>query len=121
MTLVYEVSDALNSAGIKNLGHAYPYTIPPSSFARFNGQALIAISEVMEIPTEHGSNQYNELISQIQVKIGYPIGNQVNMDTFEQSIVSFFIDKNWLRLPNNGHYLDESGHAQMDLFFRRRI
>ena len=40
---------------------------------------------------------------------------------FEQSIVSFFIKNNWLRQANNGHYIDESGHAEIDLFFKKEI
>lgn len=121
MTVVYELSTELNQAGIKDLGRAYPFRIPPSSLVKYQDKALIAISEVLEDPTEHGSNIYNEMSVQIQIKICYPIGNHINMDTFEQSIASFFIQKNWLRQASNGHYIDESGHAEIDLFFKRRF
>lgn len=121
MTAVYEVATDLNNAGIKNLGRAYPFRIPPSSLVKYQDKALIAISEVLEDPTEHGSNTYSEMSVQIQIKICYPIGNHINMDTFEQSIASFFMQKNWLRQANSGHYIDESGHAEIDLFFKRRF
>lgn len=121
MTIASEISDDLNQAGIQNLGQAFPFRIPPSSLVKYQDKALIAISEVLENPTEHGSNIYNETLVQIQVKICYPIGDIVNTDAFEQSIVSFFIKNNWLRQANNGHYIDESGHAEIDLFFKRRI
>lgn len=121
MTVVYELSTELNQAGIKDLGRAYPFRIPPSSLVKYQDKALIAISEVLEDPTEHGSNIYNEMSVQIQIKICYPIGNHINMDTFEQLIASFFIQKNWLRQASNGHYIDESGHAEIDLFFKRRF
>ena len=121
MTVVYELSTELNQAGIKDLGRAYPFRIPPSSLVKYQDKALIAISEVLEDPTEHGSNVYNEMSVQIQIKICYPIGNHINMDTFEQSIASFFMQKNWLRQASNGHYIDESGHAEIDLFFKRRF
>ena len=121
MTAVYELSTELNQTGIKDLGRAYPFRIPPSSLVKYQDKALIAISEVLEDPTEHGSNIYNEMSVQIQVKICYPIGNHINMDTFEQSIASFFMQKNWLRQASNGHYIDESGHAEIDLFFKRRF
>ena len=121
MTVVYELSTELNQAGIKDLGRAFPFRIPPSSLVKYQDKALIAISEVLENPTEHGSNIYNEMSVQIQVKICYPIGNQVNMDTFEKSIASFFMQKNWLRQVNSGHYIDKSGHAEIDLFFKRRF
>ena len=121
MTVVYELSTELNQAGIKDLGRAFPFRIPPSSLVKYQDKALIAISEVLEDPTEHGSNIYNEMSVQIQIKICYPIGNHINMDTFEQSIASFFIQKNWLRQASNGHYIDESGHAEIDLFFKRRF
>ena len=121
MTVVYELSTELNQAGIKDLGRAYPFRIPPSSLVKYQDKALIAISEVLEDPTEHGSNIYNEMSVQIQIKICYPIGNHINMDTFEQSIASFFMQKNWLRQAGNGHYIDESGHAEIDLFFKRRF
>lgn len=121
MTVVYELSTELNQAGIKDLGRAFPFRIPPSSLVKYQDKALIAISEVLEDPTEHGSNTYSEMSVQIQVKICYPISNQVNMDAFEQSIASFFIQKNWLRQASNGHYIDESGHAEIDLFFKRRF
>lgn len=121
MTVVYELSTELNQAGIKDLGRAFPFRIPPSSLLKYQDKALIAISEVLEDPTEHGSNIYNEMSVQIQIKICYPIGNHINMDTFEQSIASFFMQKNWLRQASNGHYIDESGHAEIDLFFKRRF
>jgi hypothetical protein len=121
MTVVYELSTELNQAGIKDLGRAYPFRIPPSSLVKYQDKALIAISEVLEDPTEHGSNIYNEMSVQIQVKICYPIGNRVNMYVFEKSIASFFMQKNWLRQANSGHYIDESGHAEIDLFFKRRF
>ena len=89
MTVVYELSTELNQAGIKDLGRAYPFRIPPSSLVKYQDKALIAISEVLEDPTEHGSNIYNEMSVQIQIKICYPIGNHINMDTFEQSIASY--------------------------------
>lgn len=121
MTIVYELSTELNQAGIKGLGRAYPFRVPPSSLVKYQDKALIAISEVLEDPTEHGSNIYNEMSVQIQIKICYPIGNHINMDTFEKLIVSFFMQKNWLRQANSGHYIDESGHAEIDLFFKRRF
>ena len=121
MTAIYEVSTELNQAGIKELGRAYPFRIPPSSLVKDQDKVLIAISEVLENPTEHGSNTYSEMLTQIQVKICYPIGNKVNMDAFEKLIASFFMQENWLRQANSGHYIDESGHAEIDLFFKRRF
>lgn len=121
MTLVYEVSQDLNQAGVKGLGKAFPFRISPSSLVKYQDKALIAVSEVLENPTEHGSNIYNEMLVHIQVKICYPISNHINTDVFEQSIASFFMQKNWLRQANSGHYIDESGHAEIDLFFKRRL
>lgn len=121
MTVVYELSEKLNKADIKDLGQAYPFSIPPSSLVQCKNKALIAVSEVMDNPTEHGSNTYNEMSVQVQIKICYPIGNNVNIDAFEKSIASFFIQKDWLRQASSGHYIDDSGHAEIDLFFKRRI
>lgn len=122
MTMVYEVADALNNSNIDNLAHAYPYLIPASSLVKQkNSKAILAVSEVQESPAEHGSNEYTAMDQQVQIKICYPIGKQVDMDTFEKSIVSFFMQKKWLRQPNNGHYIDPSGHVEVDLFFKRRI
>lgn len=121
MTVVYELSAELNQAGIKDLGRAYPFRIPPSSLVKYQDKVLIAVSEVTENPTEHGSNTYNEMLVQVQIKICYPIGNQVNADAFEKSIASFFMQKDWLRQANNGYYIDDSGHIEIDLFFKRRI
>lgn len=121
MTVVSELSEGLNQAGIKDLGRAYPFTIPPSSLVQYKNKALIAVLEVMVNPTEHGSNTYNEMSVQIQIKICYPIGDKLNVDAFEKSIASFFMQKNWLRQASSGHYIDDSGHAEIDLFFKRRI
>ncbi len=93
MTTVYEVSQDLNKAGIEGLGQAYPFRIPPSSLVKCKDKALIAVSEVLENPTEYGSNIYNEMLVQIQVKICYPIGKHINADVFEKSIASFFMQK----------------------------
>lgn len=121
MTIVYELSKKLNKADIKGLGHAHPFRIPPSSLVECKDKALIAVSEVMDNPTEHGSNTYNEMSVQVQIKICYPIGSNVNADAFEKSIASFFIQRNWLRQANSGHYIDANGRTEIDLFFKRRI
>ena len=121
MTVVHELSEELNKADIKDLGQAYPFRIPLSSLVQCKNKALIAVSEVLDNPTEHGSNTYNEVFVQVQIKICYPIGNNVNIDAFEKSIASFFIQKDWLRQASSGHYIDDSGHAEIDLFFKRRF
>lgn len=121
MTVVHELSEKLNKADIKGLDHAHPFRIPPSSLVKCKGKALIAVSEVLDNPTEHGSNTYNEMSIQVQIKICYPIGSNVNADAFEKSIASFFIQGNWLRQANNGHYIDADGRTEIDLFFKRRI
>ncbi|MDH5099752.1 DUF806 family protein [Lactobacillus kefiranofaciens] len=120
MTVAKEVTDELNHAGIKHLLKAY-------SFQRLKNpdlnNAVITVYEVSNSPTEHGSNLYNELISQIQIKILYNSPTELDSDTFEQSIVSFFMQRNWLRLSDTGHYIDTSDTKPMlaiDMFFRRR-
>lgn len=119
MTIAKQVVDALNSAGIDGLGKAYSFLIPASSLTS-ETKALIAVSEVMQMPTEHGSNTYNQIDQRIQIKICYPKSDQINADDFENSISSFFMRKNWLRQTDSGHYIDEQGRIEIDLFFKRR-
>lgn len=119
MTVAKKVVDELNQAGIANLGRAYPYNIPASSLVNAD-KALLAISEVMQLPTEHGSNTYNQVEERIQVKICYPKSKPIDADDFEKSIASFFIQRNWLRQPDNGHYIDDQDRVEIDLFFKRR-
>lgn len=119
MTVAKKVVDELNSAGIDGLGKAYSFLIPASSL-NSETKALIAVSEVMQLPAEHGSNTYNQLEQRIQVKICYPKNSQIDADDFEKSIASFFTQKDWLRQPDNGHYIDEQGRIEIDLFFKRR-
>lgn len=119
MTVAKQVADELNSAGIDGLGRAYSFLIPASSLTS-ETKALIAVSEVMQLPTEHGSNDYTQLETRMQVKICYPKNNQIDADAFEKSIASFLVQKNWLRQPDNGHYIDEQNRVEIDLFFIRR-
>lgn len=119
MTVAKQVVDELNLAGIDGLGKAYSFLIPASSL-NSETKALIAVSEVMQLPAEHGSNTYNQLEQRIQVKICYPKNSQIDADDFEKSIASFFTQKDWLRQPDNGHYLDEQSRIEIDLFFTRR-
>lgn len=119
MTVAKQVVDELNSAGIDGLGKAYSFLIPASSLTS-ETKALIAVSEVMQLPTEHGSNTYNQLEQRIQIKICYPKNSQIDADAFEKSIASFFMQGNWLRQPDNGHYIDEQSRIEIDLFFKRR-
>lgn len=120
MTLAGEVATALNQAGIKNLLKAY-------SFQRMKNpdpdNAVITVYEVSDAPTEHGSNQYNELDQRVQVKILFNNPTNLDADTFVQSIVSFFIANDWLRLADDGFYIDVTDTKPMlaiDMFFRRR-
>lgn len=119
MTVAKQVADELNSAGIDGLGKAYSFLIPASSL-NSETKALIAVSEVMQLPTEHGSNDYTQLEQRMQVKICYPRNSQIDAEDFEKSIASFLVQKNWLRQPDNGHYLDEQSRIEIDLFFIRR-
>ena len=107
----------LNSAGIDGLGKAYSYLIPASSL-NSETQALIAVSEVTQLPTEHGSNTYNQIESEIQVKICYPKNSQIDADDLEKSVASILMQKKWRRQPDNGHYLDQQGRVETDLFFK---
>ena len=117
MTVAKRVVDALNSAGIDGLGRAYSYLIPASSL-NSETKALIAISEVTQLPTEYGSNTYSQIEKNIQVKICYPNNSQVDADEFEKIIASFLVQKRWRRQPDNGHYLDEQGRLETDLYFK---
>lgn len=117
MTVAKRVVDALNSADIDDLGKAYSYLIPASSL-NSETKALIAVSEVTQLPTEHGSNTYNQIESEIQIKICYPNNSHIDADDFEKSIASFLMQKNWRRQPDNGHYLDQQGRVETDLFFK---
>lgn len=119
MTVAKQVVDALNSANIEGLGKAYSFLIPASSLTS-ETKTLIAVSEIMQLPTEYGSNTYNQMDQRIQVKICYPKSGQINADDFENSISSFFMRKNWLRQSDSGHYIDEQGRIEIDLFFNRR-
>lgn len=119
MTVAKQVVDALNSAGIDGLGKAYSFLIPASSLTS-EAKALIAVSEVMQMPAEHGSNTYNQIDQRIQIKICYPKSGQINADDFENSISSFFMRENWLRQTDSGHYIDEQGRVEIDLFYKRR-
>ena len=120
MTVAKKVVDELNSAGIDGLGKAYSFLIPASSL-NSETKALIAVSEILQLPTEHGSNTYNQLDTRIQVKICYPKSCQIDAENFEKSIASFLVQKKWLRQPDNGHYIDEQNRVEIDLFFKRRI
>lgn len=117
MTVAKRVADSLNSAGIDGLGKAYSYLIPASSL-NSETKALIAVSEVTQLPTEYGSNTYTEIEKEIQIKICYPANCQIDADDFEKSIASFLMQKNWRRQPDNGHYLDDQGRLETDLFFK---
>lgn len=117
MTLAGDIANELNNAGIPDLGRAYAFYIPASSLV--GKKPLIAVSEVIEIPTEHGSNTYNQLNQQIQIKICYP-SNTVNVDVFEKLITSFFIRQKWQRNSDSGHYVDDQNRIEIDLFFTGR-
>lgn len=122
MTLAHEVTDALNKAGFKNLLKAY-------SFQRLKNpdpdHAVITVFEVSNTPVEHGSNIYNQLDQRIQLKILFNNPTNLDADAFVQSIASFLFKQKiaWLRLPDNGFYIDATDTKPMlaiDMFFRRR-
>ena len=117
MTVAKRVVDALNSAGIGGLGKAYSYYIPASSL-NSETKALIAVSEVTQLPTEYGSNTYTEIEKEIQIKICYPANCQIDADDLEKSVASILMQKKWRRQPDSGHYLDDQGRLEIDLYFK---
>ena len=121
MSVVREVTEMLNSSGIKHLKYAYPFSIPNSSLINMKpDEVLLSVSEVRSAPTEYGSDIHTELDQDIQVKICYPHTHKVDTDAFEQSIVSFFYTQNFRFEPSMGHYIDPHGNVEVDLNFRRR-
>lgn len=117
MTVAKRVVAALNSAGIDGLGRAYSYLIPASSL-NSETKALIAVSEVTQLPIEHGSNAYGQIQKDLQVKICYPKNSQIDADDLEKSVASILLQKKWRRQPDSGHYLDDQGRLEIDLYFK---
>ncbi|RVU71782.1 MULTISPECIES: DUF806 family protein [Lactobacillus] len=121
MSVVFEVAQLLNASGIKYLKRAYPFSIPNSSLIKIKpDEVLLSVSEIRTSPITYGSDRNTEFDQEIQIKICYPTTNQVNMDTFENSIVSFLYKKQFNLLQNMGHYIDPAHHVEVDFNFRRR-
>lgn len=121
MTLAGEVANALDGSKIDHLGSVGTFIGPIDKPDQ--DHASITVFEVTTVPTEFGSNLYNEKIEEVQLKILYAYKPKFDVDAFEDLIASFFMQNNWQRLPNNGHYPDQIQTMPVmaiDMFFRRR-
>lgn len=119
MTLADEVVGALNKGHIDGLKKAYSYEKLRSPDLN---HAVIVVYEVSDTPTEHGSNNYTGKDQRIQLKILFKHKSKMNVDAFEQSIVSFLFGQGWLRQADNGNYVDASdteAFLARDMYFER--
>ncbi len=118
-TLAREVAEQLSQAKIKDLGIVRAYALPPvRSPDKLNA---ILVSEVTTVPNTYGSNQFTDNDETIEISIYYGTQKKVPIDTFEHSIVSFFLQRNWTLLPYSGHYHDpDTQQLCIDFQFRRR-
>lgn len=122
MTLAGEVADALDASKIEHLGSVDTF-IGPIADKPDKGHATVTVFEVNTVPTEFGSNFYNQKSEEVQLKILYAYKPSFDVDAFEESIASFFMQNGWQRLSNNGHYPDQVEDMPVmaiDMFFRRR-
>ncbi|MBI1716732.1 DUF806 family protein [Lactobacillus crispatus] len=119
-TLAKEVADELQNSGIKDIGIVSSYTLP-STGGIADKQNNILVTEVTTVPNEYGSNQFTQTDETIELNIYYGTQKTVPIDTFERSIVSFFMQRNWSLLPYGGHYKDPTTKQLcIDFQFRRR-
>lgn len=114
-TLARDVATQLKHSGIKDLGIA----LPPAKIQ--DTLNAILVTEVTTVPTTYGSNSFTENTETIELNIYYGTSKTAPIDTFERSIVSFFMQRNWTLLPYGGHYHDpETQQLCIDFQFRRR-
>ena len=118
-TLARDVVTQLKHSGIKDLGIVEAYVLPPTKIQdKLNA---ILVTEVTTVPTTYGSNSFTENTETIELNIYYGTSKTAPIDTFERSIVSFFMQRNWTLLPYGGHYHDpETQQLCIDFQFRRR-
>ena len=118
-TLARDVVTQLKHSGIKDLGIVEAYALPPAKIQ--DTLNAILVTEVTTVPTTYGSNSFTENTETIELNIYYGTSKTVPIDTFERSIVSFFMQRNWTLLPYGGHYHDpETQQLCIDFQFRRR-
>ena len=118
MTLAREVASELKTSGIKDLGAVEAYHLPYTKPDKLNE---ILVTEVTTIPNNYGSNIFTEADETIQLNIFYGTEKTVPIDTFEHSIVSFFVERNWTLIPYGGHYLDpDTNQLSVVMKFKRR-
>lgn len=119
-TLAESVAQDLQNAHIKNLGTVKAYNLPITGGVPDKLNSIL-VSEVTTVPNTYGSNLFTETDETIELNIYYGTQKTVPIDTFEHSIVSFFMQKNWTLLPYGGHYQDpETKQKRIDFQFRRR-
>lgn len=119
-TLAQDVAKELSQSGIKDLGIVKAYNLP-STGGIPDQKNNILVTEVTNIPDEFGSNTFTRTDQTIELNIYYGNRKTVPIDTFENSIVSFFMQRNWTLLPCGGHYHDpETQQLCIDFQFRRR-
>ena len=118
-TLARDVVTQLKHSGIKDLGIVGAYALPPAKIQ--DTLNAILVTEVTTVPTTYGSNSFTENTETIELNIYYGTSKTAPIDTFERSIVSFFMQRNWTLLPYGGHYHDpETQQLCIDFQFRRR-
>lgn len=119
-TLAETIATELQNSDIQDLGIARAYSLP-STGGIPDQKNNILVTEVTNIPNEFGSNTYTRTDQTIELNIFYGNSKSVPIDTFEQSIVSFFMQRGWSFLPYGGHYKDpDTQQMRINFQFRRR-
>lgn len=119
-TLAETVATELEKSGIRDLGIVKADKLPSTGGIADKLNSIL-VTEVTNVPEEYGSNAFTRTDQTIELNIFYGNQKTIPIDTFEQSIVSFFMQKGWSFLPYGGHYEDpDTRQKRIDFQFRRR-
>lgn len=127
--IVNDVRKKLTNVKIPGITHVYSYSSTPAVENKQNTCSVI-LSDLPEIDDTHGSNGTTSSLFRLRVLISKGSQNSIPIDTIENSIVSFFVDKNnwpdhvpWIKQDGSYHTVDpdRNWRTLSYLYFEKRI
>lgn len=127
--IVNDVRKALTNVKIPGITHVYSYSSTPTAEDKQTTCSVI-LSDLPTIDDSHGSNNATSTLVRLRVLISKGSQNSIPIDTIENSIVSFFIDKNnwpnhvpWIKQDGSYHTVDpdRNWRTLSYLYFEKRI
>lgn len=117
--LALEVKELIDSAKFTIIDRTFANALPKDAQSDTNSTDVL-ITEVNDVPTDYGNNDFRSLSQLIEVQIFYDLNTTENAMKFEIKFMRFFKQNNWFVDQTKPHTTDPDTQQVTKVFYFSR-